>query len=100
MSLIGRLFAKINHVPYKTKVWYNFQAYISESRYKEYNFVLIFDKDHRYIPCPTIGSYITYCVHGDYYKYKVVGFDNNNRDSDWLNPSDYINPIIQYVNKL
>lgn len=100
ISLVRRFLARKYKVPYQTRIWYNYQAMLSKDEYDESNFVVIFDFRGKYIPCPKTGETVTYHIQGNDYQYRIVGFDNDRVDRDWLYPTDYINPIIQFVKKL
>jgi len=101
-TIIRKLFAKyIYHIPFTKKAWYNFQAMIPSDTYNERSFIVIFNEQNKYIPCPPIGSNVVYKIHGVSYLYKIIGFENESPYKDWLYPdSDYINPIIEFMKKL
>lgn len=102
-KIIRKLLAKHKYkVPFQLKTWYNYQlalrSYDESTSNRDY--VIVIDKDNRYIKCPQVGGLLTYRIHGEDYQYIVVGFDNESPRRDWLYPTDYINPIIQFVKKL
>ena len=102
LSIIKKFLAKhIYHVPFRKKEWYNFQAMMLEEDYPKMSYIEIFDEQGKYIPCPSVGNEVTYHIHGVPYLYKIVGFQNDRKDKDWLYPdTDWINPIIQFKKKL
>ncbi len=91
--------AKRNGVEFRFKKWYNLRAMLPKDELVKHSFIEIFDKDGRYIDCPSIGGEVILNHHGERYKYKVVGFQNQDRDSDWLYETDYINPVIEYLGR-
>lgn len=89
--------ARLLGVPFTTRVWYNFKAMLPTRALSNNSFVEIFDEDGRYINCPSIGGTVVYNIKGKRYIYEVIGFKNESRYRDWLNDTDYINPIIRFV---
>ena len=37
---------------------------------------------------------------GKRYEYKIIGFENESRNRDWLYDTDYINPVVEYLRKI
>lgn len=66
----------------------------------ERRYIIIFDKDGNYIDCPNEGGFVTVYHFGKLYLYKVVGFENESRNRDWLFDGDWINPIVEFVKPL
>ena len=91
--------AKREGVPYKKRMWYNYQATLSKEELAKESFIEIFNEDDCYIICPDIGGTIIYNNKGKRYLYEIIGFDNASRCSDWLYEGDWINPIVRYVMK-
>ena len=100
MKLIRYIRAKINKVPFREKEWYNFRAFIQKDEEDKYPHIEIFDENNKYIPCPKVGGTVVYNNKGKRFLYKVVGFKNSSRDSDWIYDSDYINPVIEFIKPL
>jgi len=98
--LIRKHQAKKFGVPFQKKEWYNYAAMVGVEKGSEVGCIEIFDENRQYIDCPSIGGFVVYNFKGQRFKYKVVGFDNASRDSDWLYSTDYINPIIEFVSKI
>lgn len=98
-SLKRKREAKCEGVPYEKRMWYNYRAMLPKDCLAEKSFIEIFDEDGRYINCPGIGGTVIYNNKGRRYLYEVVGFDNDSPNRDWLYDSDYINPIVRYVEK-
>lgn len=92
--------SKIYNVPFRTRVWYNLMAMLPKEKRTSNNYINIFDKDGRYIDCPGIGKFVHYFYNGSWYLYKIVGFDNERRDRDWLYDTDYIHPVIEFVKQI
>lgn len=90
--------AAVLGVPFRTRVWYNYQAFIPKEEYKDKRYVEIFDEQDRYIVCPPVGGTVVYNCKGVRCLYLVVGFKNESPDRDWLYESDYINPVIEFIN--
>lgn len=85
-----------NGVPFKTREWYNYRAMLPKEELKKHVFIECFDDKGKYIDCPGIGGEVILNAFGHRFLYKVVGFENESRNRDWLYDTDYINPIIQY----
>lgn len=100
MKIIRKIKAHIYKVPFKVKEWYNYRAMLSEKNLKDKSFIEIFDDRGNYIDCPGIGCEVIYNICGIKYLYKIIDFDNSNRNSDWLYGTDYINPVIEFIKKL
>lgn len=100
MKLIRKLKARYYGVPFRKKVWYNYFAMILSTDWKDTEGIVCFHDDGRYIECPGWGKHVVYSVKGVLYAYRIVGFQNDNPDRDWLYPSDYINPVIEFVGKI
>ena len=95
IKIIRKLLAWHYKVPFRQKIWYNYQAMMGrDHEYK--TFVECFDKDGNYI-YPIKGLDVIYYVKGKRYVYTIVGFDN---DRDWIYDTDYINPIIEFKRNL
>lgn len=91
--------ARKEGVPFRMKKWYNLRAMLPRNELPKHSFIEIFDDKGNYIDCPNIGGEVILNNYGKRYRYKVVGFKNQNRDSDWLYETDYINPVIEYLGK-
>lgn len=100
MKLIRKLLAKLYHVPFEVTVWYNYRAMLPKNELEGKTFVECFDEEGKYIFPPKKGENVIYNIKGERYVYKIIGFNNDRRDKDWLYDTDYINPIIQFVKKL
>lgn len=100
MKLIRKLRAKHYHVPFEVTVWYNYRAMLPKNELEGKTFVECFDEDGKYIYPPKKGENVIYNIKGERYVYKIIGFNNDRRDKDWLYATDYINPIIQFVKRL
>ena len=99
IKIIRKLLAKYYKVPFCKKVWYNYRAMLGrDHEYK--TFVECFDNEGNYIYPIDVGMDVIYYVKGKRYVYTIVGFDNDRQDKDWLNDTDYINPIIEFKKKL
>lgn len=99
MKIFRRLKAKMHNVPFRKRMWYNHMAMIpkEERESKENSYIVIFDKDGKYIDCPNVGGMVTVYYYGKLYLYKVIGFKNDSRYRDWLYDGDWINPIVEFV---
>ena len=93
--------AKKYGVPFRTREWYNFRAMLPrEEREKNiHSYIEIFDNKGHYIDCPSVGKEIKYNHKGELFVYRIIGFENESRNRDWLYDSDYIHPIIEYARK-
>ena len=100
MKLIRKLLAILYHVPFEVTVWYNYRAMLPKNKLEGKTFVECFDANGKYIYPPEKGENVIYNIQGQRFLYKIVGFDNDRRDKDWLYSTDYINPIIQFVKRL
>lgn len=102
MKLIRRFLAKCYKVPFRKRVWYNLMAMLPKEEIESNNrtFVEIFDKDGFYIDCPSIGGTVIYNQKGTKFLYKIVGFQNESRNRDWMYDTDYINPVIEFIKKI
>ena len=100
MKLFKKLLAKLYKVPFEKKVWYNYRAMLPKRELEGKTFVECFDANGKYIYPPEKGENVIYNIQGQRFLYKIVGFDNDRRDKDWLYSTDYINPIIQFVKRL
>ena len=92
--------AKNEGLKFRQRAWYNYRAMLPVDNLKDKSFIEIFDKNGSYIDCPPIGKEVIYNNKGKRYIYKIIGFDNDSRNRDWLYDTDYINPIIEYIGKL
>lgn len=99
-KLFRRMRAARCKVPFRKRVWYNYRAMIPSDRLTGESFVEIFDEHNHYIDCPDIGGFLVYNINGARYLYRVIGFKNENPNSDWLYDTDYINPVIEFVKPL
>lgn len=97
MKILRRIKAKWHGVPFCTREWYNYLAYTKE---EDANGIIIFDSCNDYIDPPRIGGLVTYRYKQQLYRYRVVAYQNENRNRDWLYDTDYICPIIEFVRKL
>ena len=88
------------NAPFRKRVWYNFRAMLPLKELIGYSFVEIFDEDDNYISCPGIGGTVVYNINGRKFLYRVVGFQNESRNRDWLYDTDYINPVIEFIKPL
>ena len=82
MKILRQIKAKWYGVPFCVRVWYNFLAHTRE---KDANGIIIF---------------VTYRYKQQLYQYRVVAYQDENPNRDWLYGSDYIHPIIEFVRKL
>lgn len=92
--------AKRHGVPFRERMWYNYRAMLPKDRLAEKSFIEIFDAEGRYVNCPGIGGEVIYNDHGRRYRYRVIGFENESPNKDWLYDGDWINPIVEYVGKV
>lgn len=92
--------AKKYGVPFREREWYNFRAMLSKDSLADNSFIEIFDENGRYIDCPCVGGEVVYNSKGQRYLYRIVGFENESRNRDWLYDMDYINPVVEYLRKL
>lgn len=92
--------AKKYGVPFREREWYNFRAMLSKDELTKYSFIEIFDEKGRYIDCPSIGGEVIYNDKGQRYLYRVIDFKNESRNRDWLYDTDYINPVIEFWEKI
>ena len=99
-KILKKLQAKKFGVPFRKREWYNYRAMAGEERANKRGAIQIFDKNGRYIDCPEIGGFVIYQKNGEKYKYKIVGFENESRNRDYLYDSDYIHPIIEFICKM
>jgi len=100
MKFIRKVRAFINKVPFRKRVWYNYRAMLPSEHLAGKSFVEIFDENDKYIDCPNVGGFLVYNVNGYKYLYRVIGFENESRNRDWLYDTDYINPVIEFVKPL
>lgn len=98
-SLYRRHEAKREGVPFRKRAWYNLRAMLPEYAREGKTFIEIFDEKGHYITCPSVGGEVTLNCKGRLYRYVIVGFENESPNKDWLQDSDYINPIIEYLGK-
>lgn len=100
MKIIRFLLARYYYKgPWQIREWYNAAASISYKSWKDHNLIICYDDNGKYIDCPSIGGEVIYSIKGIKYIYEIIGFKNDNPNSDWLFSTDYINPIIQFVRK-
>lgn len=97
--VIRMLMAKHYDVPFRRRMWYNYRAMLPKESLSDKSFIEIFDKDGRYISCPSIGGEIVYNNRGQRFLYRIIGFDNESRNRDWLYDSDYIHPVVEFIGK-
>ena len=98
LKILRKILARYYKIPFQKKEWYNYQVMIGRD-HEDKTFVECFDKEGNYI-YPIKGLEVIYHVKGKRYVYKIVGFDNDSRDKDWLYATDHINPIIEFKRKL
>ena len=99
-SFNRKIKAKKLGIPFRKREWYNYRAMLSKEELPEYSFIEIFNENGRYIDCPPIGGTVIYNIKGKKYLYRVVDFKNESRNRDWLYDTDYINPIIEFVEEI
>lgn len=99
-TLRRRLEAKRYGIPFQEKMWYNYSAMLPKETLHEKSFIEIFGENGCYINCPGIGGEVIYNDRGKRYRYRVIGFDNDSPNKDWLYVDDWINPIVEYVGKI
>lgn len=87
-------------VPFRMREWYNYRVYLGKENRDANSFIECFDDNGKYINCPGIGGEVIYNKNGVRYRYKVIGFKNEDANSDWLYLSDCIYPVIEYVGKV
>lgn len=87
-------------VPFRKKMWYNYRARFLKDELSQKSFIEIFDKDGRYIECPPVGGEVVYNNKGQRFLYRIIDFDNDSRNKDWLYDSDYINPVVEFIEKI
>lgn len=87
-------------VPFRERMWYNFRAMLSKKELANYSFIEIFDKNGRYVDCPRIGGEVIYNHKSQRFKYLIIGFKNEPRNRDWLYDTDYINPVVEFLEKI
>lgn len=92
--------AKKNGVPFRQRMWYNYRAMLPKERAKKSSFIECFNKYGKYIDCPGVGGKVIYNDKGKRYEYKIIGFENESRNRDWLYDTDYINPVVEYLRKI
>ena len=97
MKILRQIKAKWYGVPFCVRVWYNFLAHTRE---KDANGIIIFDDEKCYIEPPIVGGLVTYRYKQQLYQYRVVAYQDENPNRDWLYYTDYIHPIIEFVRKL
>lgn len=100
MRIIRKIKSRIYKVPFRDRVWYNLMAMLPVKERKTVGYIDIFDENDNYIDCPKIGGMVKYRYKGNLYLYKIVDFQNESRDRDWIFDTDYIHPIIEFVKKL
>ena len=100
IKLIRKILARRLGVPFQVTVWYNYRAMLPKNELEGETFVECFDEDGKYIYPPEKGENVIYNIKGERYVYKIIGFNNDRRDKDWLYATDYINPIIEFMKKL
>ena len=98
--IMRRLQAELLGAPFRLRVWYNYRAMLPDDKLEGKKFVEIFDQKGAYIECPEVGGTVVYRYKGKRYLYRVVGFENESRNRDWLYSTDYIHPIIEFVKLL
>lgn len=99
-TVFRRVRAAICKVPFRKRVWYNFQAMVPSDHLAGKSYIEIFDEHDRYIDCPDVGGLLVYNINGARYLYRVIGFKNESRNRDWLYDTDYINPVIEFEKPL
>ena len=87
-------------VPFRQKMWYNYRAMLPKDKLSQKSFIEIFDKDGQYIVCPPVGGEVVYNNKGKRFLYRIVDFDNESPNRDWLYDSDWINPIVEFIEKI
>ena len=92
--------ARKHGVPFRDRMWYNYQAMLPEDIWTDKSFIEIFDNDGKYIVCPSVGGEVVYNDKGQRYMYRIIGFKNESRNRDWLYDSDYIHPVVEYLRKI
>lgn len=102
MKILRKIRAKKHKVPFMERMWYNYMAMIpkEERENGERRYIIIFDKDGNYIDCPNVGGFVIVYHYGKLYLYKVVRFENESRNRDWLFDGDWIHPIVEFVKPL
>lgn len=100
MKIIRMFKALLNKAPFHKRVWYNYRAMLPLEELIGDSFVEIFDEEGHYISCPGIGGTVVYNINGRKFLYRVVGFQNESRNRDWLFDTDYINPVIEFIKPL
>ena len=100
IKLIRKILARRLGVPFQVKEWYNYRAMLPHDKIKDITFIECFDANGKYIYPPEKGATVIYNIKGERYLYKIIGFDNDRPDKDWLYATDYIMPIIEFMKKL
>ena len=100
MRFLKRREAKKYGVPYKERMWWHYECMLGTQHRDEHPHLECFDEKGKYINCPPIGGEVTYYDKGNRYVYRIVDFDNESRDRDWLYDGDWINPICEFVRKI
>lgn len=99
-ALILKRRARKLGVPYVKREWYNYRANTTREYADVHGHLLTFYKRRRYITCPAEGENVVYRKYGHFFLYRIIGFQNDDKNRDWRYDCDHIHPVIQFVRAL